>query len=38
LQLLPRMEFESAVRKYGAERHARGFNSWGQFVALTTLR
>ena len=34
LQLLPRMEFESAVRKYGAERHARGFSSWGQFVAM----
>jgi len=28
------MEFESAVRKYGAERHARGFSSWGQFVAM----
>lgn len=34
LQLIPRVEFESAVRKYQAERHARGFSSWGQFVAM----
>jgi Domain of unknown function (DUF4372)/Transposase DDE domain len=34
LQLISRVEFESAVRKYGAERHARGFSSWGQFVAM----
>jgi hypothetical protein len=32
--LIPRLEFESAVRKYSAERHARGFSSWGQFVAM----
>jgi hypothetical protein len=30
LQLIPRFEFESAVRKHDAERHARGFSSWGQ--------
>jgi len=34
LQLFPRLEFEQAVRKHKAERHARGFTSWGQFVAL----
>jgi hypothetical protein len=34
LQLIPRVEFESTVRKYQAERHARGFSSWGQFVAM----
>ena len=34
LQLFPRAEFESAVQKHGAERHARGFTSWGQFIAL----
>lgn len=34
LQLIPRFEFESAVRKHHAERHARGFSSWGQFVAM----
>jgi len=34
LQLFPRLEFESAVRKPKAERHARGFTSWGQFVAM----
>jgi len=34
LQLIPRFEFESAVRKHDAERHARGFSSWGQFIAM----
>jgi hypothetical protein len=28
------LEFESAVRKHDAERHARGFSSWGQFIAM----
>jgi hypothetical protein len=28
------LEFEFAVRKHGAERHARGFSSWGQFIAM----
>jgi Domain of unknown function (DUF4372) len=28
------MEFESAVRQHNAERHARGFSSWGQFIAM----
>lgn len=34
LQLIPRDSFEGAVRKHQAERHARGFSSWGQFVAM----
>jgi hypothetical protein len=34
LQLFPRLEFEAAVKKHKAERHARGFSSWGQFVAM----
>ena len=34
LQFFPRIEFERAVREHKAERHARGFTSWGQFVAM----
>ena len=34
LQLFSRVEFEAAVRKHKAERHARGFTCWGQFVAM----
>jgi hypothetical protein len=34
LQLFPRLEFEDAVRQHKAERHARGFSSWGQFIAM----
>ena len=34
LQLIPRLEFDSAVRKHRAERHARGFSSWRQFIAM----
>ncbi len=34
LQLIPRDSFEAAVRKHQAERHARGFSSWGQAVAM----
>ena len=34
LQLIPRLEFESAVRLHQAERHARGFSCWGQFIAM----
>lgn len=34
LQLIPRDGFESAVEKHQAERHARGFSSWGQLVAM----
>jgi len=28
------LEFESAVRRHKAERHARGFSCWGQFIAM----
>jgi hypothetical protein len=34
LQLFPRLEFEALVRQHQAERHARGFTCWGQFVAM----
>jgi hypothetical protein len=34
LQLVSRTGFETAVRRHNAERHARGFSSWGQFVAM----
>ena len=34
LQLFPRLEFETAVRDHRAERHARGFASWSQFIAM----
>ena len=34
LQLFPRMEFAIEVQKHKAERHARGFSSWTQFVAM----
>jgi transposase len=34
LQLFSRTEFERAVAEYHAERQARGFSCWGQFVAM----
>ena len=34
LRLIPRDGFEAAVEKHQAERHARGFSSWGQLVAM----
>ncbi len=34
LQLFPRLEFEQAVKEHHAERSAKGFSSWGQFVAM----
>ena len=34
LQLFPRTEFQQAVAATRAERHARGFTCWGQFVAM----
>ena len=34
LQLFSRLEFEKAVKATQAERHARGFASWSQFVAM----
>jgi hypothetical protein len=34
LQLYSRPQFEQAVTEHKAERHARGFSSWTQFVAM----
>jgi hypothetical protein len=34
LRLFPRAEFEQGVKEHKAERHARGFTCWGQFVAM----
>lgn len=34
LQLFPRTDFQQAVIATKAERHARGFTCWGQFVAM----
>jgi hypothetical protein len=34
LQLFSRIEFQQAVKETKAERHARGFSCWGQFVAM----
>lgn len=34
LQLFPRLEFQHLVRIIQAERHAKGFTCWGQFVAM----
>jgi hypothetical protein len=34
LRSFPRLEFESFVKEQKAERHARGFTCWGQFVAM----
>ena len=33
LKLFPRTEFQALVKRTHAERHARGFTCWGQFVA-----
>ena len=34
LKLIPRTDFERLVKHTQAERHARGFSSWQQFVAM----
>lgn len=34
LQHFPRTEFAALVRKHGAERRAKGFSCWTQFVAM----
>jgi hypothetical protein len=34
LRHVPRIEFASLVRKHGAERYAKGFDSWTHFVAM----
>lgn len=34
LKLIPRAEFDQMVNRHAAERHARGFASWDQLVAM----
>lgn len=34
LAVFPRLEFQQAVKQHRAERHARGFSCWSQFVAM----
>ena len=34
LQLIPRGQFDQAVKQHKAERAAKGFTCWGQFVAM----
>jgi hypothetical protein len=34
LKMIPRQEFEVAVKDHKAERHARGFSSWAQMIAM----
>lgn len=34
LQCFPRLEFQSLVAAHKAERHARGFSCWSQFIAM----
>jgi len=34
LQIVPRVSFFRLVLEYGAERHAKGFSSWDQYVAM----
>ena len=34
LQLFRRSEFQVLVKETKAERHARGFSCWGQFIAM----
>src|SRR5260370_39600896 len=34
LKLFARGGFEKAVKQHQAERHGRGFTSWGQFIAM----
>ncbi|MGC8884849.1 MAG: DUF4372 domain-containing protein, partial [Bryobacteraceae bacterium] len=34
LHFIPRLAFEARVREHQAERHARGFSSWTQLIAM----
>ena len=34
LKLIPRADFDAAVREHKAERNAKGFTCWGQLVAM----
>jgi hypothetical protein len=38
LKLIPRADFDSAVHKHAAERNAKKFSCWGQFVAMLFCR
>ena len=38
LRLFPRDRFERSVKEHKAERHARGFSSWGQLIAMLFCR
>lgn len=37
MKLIPRAEFEQAVKQHGADKHAKGFSCWTQFVAMLFL-
>ena len=34
LQLIPRFEFQKAVKKHKTEKHSKGFSSWSHFVSM----
>jgi hypothetical protein len=34
MKFFPRTVFDAAVRKHGAEKHAKGMTCWSQFIAL----
>ena len=34
LQIIPRISFTNLIHEFGAERHAKGFSSWDQYVAM----
>jgi len=34
LQVVPRHDFETQVRKYSGDRYVKGFSCWNQFVSL----
>jgi hypothetical protein len=34
VEVFSRGDCEKAVKEHEAERHARGFTSWGQFMAM----
>ena len=34
MQMIPRLEFEEAVREHKAERHSRGFSSWTHCISM----
>ena len=38
LRHFPRTEFAFLVKKHGAERHAKGFACWDQFIAMLLLK